>query len=118
MARFDDWTFPHEDLLVYQDACAFVKAVLRLRWPSGHGELKRQLTRAALSISLNICEGRSQIFAGNAGKNYYRIALGSAAECHGALHMLGLIRGRELCEETLLLRAIGARLTGLLHEAA
>ena len=79
MKRFDQWTFPHEDLLVYQDARAFLKAVLGFRWPSGHGELKRQLTRAALSIPLNICEGRSHIYAGNSGTNYYRIALGSAA---------------------------------------
>ena len=39
MKSFDDWTFPHEDLLAYQDARVFLQRVARLRWPGGQAEL-------------------------------------------------------------------------------
>ncbi|MEM7168194.1 MAG: four helix bundle protein [Planctomycetota bacterium] len=107
------WLFPHESLHVYHDAQEFLRRVHALSWPRGHCDLKRQLTRAAISIALNICEGRAQRFAGNSGTNFYRIALGSAAECHGALEVLQIVAATALDDEIQLLRRIGGRLSAL-----
>ena len=114
---YSRWRFPHEDLRVYQNACQFLRRVQDLS-ARGHRDLHRQLARAALSIALNICEGRSQRFAGNSGLNFYRIALGSAAECHGALQALEITTGTPLDTEIALTRRIGAQLTGLLKASA
>ena len=114
MDTYSQWRFPHEHLRVYQDACQFLQRVHGLS-TRGHRDLHRQLSRAALSVSLNVCEGRSQRFAGNSGVNFYRIALGSAAECHGALQALEIITGTPLDAEIALIRRVGARLAGLLN---
>ncbi|MEM7166477.1 MAG: four helix bundle protein [Planctomycetota bacterium] len=111
---YERFRFPHESLHVYRDSLEFLRCVQELSVPSGHAELRRQLSRAALSITLNICEGRSQKLAGNSGINFYRIALGSAAECLGALDALAIVGGRNCDVERSVVRRIGARMAGLL----
>ncbi len=54
--------------------------------PRGRASLKDQGCRAADSIVLNIAEGRGR--GGGAGKNHFRIALGSAAELSAVLDLL------------------------------
>ena len=109
------WRFPHETLYVYRDALELLRRVEGIAWPRGHGDLKQQLKRAALSITLNVCEGRAQKMAGNSGLNFYRIALGSAAESHGALEALQVVGNLELRSEIQLARRIGGYLSGLLR---
>ena len=116
MSDYGSWRFPHETLYVYRDALEFLRRVEAIAWPRGLGELKQQLKRAALSITLNVCEGRAQKMAGNSGANFYRIALGSAAECHGALEALQVVGRLELTEEVQLIRAIGGKLSALLRK--
>ncbi|MEM7168005.1 MAG: four helix bundle protein [Planctomycetota bacterium] len=117
MDRYSHWRFPHEDLDVYQNARELLRCVHALCWPRRFGDLKSQLTRAALSVSLNICEGRAQRLAGNTGTNFYRIALGSAAECHGALEALEIVTNRAFTAEIALVHKVGAQLTGLVRAA-
>ncbi len=111
---YDHWRFPHESLDVYQDSLKFLGFVNNLPWKTGSGEVKRHLTRAALSVTLNICEGRSQRLGGNSGVNFYRIALGSAGECSGALEALVILFEARHEDGRRLVRRIGARLAGLI----
>ena len=74
--------FNHEKLEVYQVALSVARAVAAVRVGCG---LKDQLTRAANSIVLNIAEGAAR--RGDAQKNHYRIALGSAAEVAAGLDL-------------------------------
>ena len=76
--------------------------------------MRRQVERASLSIVLNLCEGRSQKMAGNSGRNFYRIALGSAGECHGALEAYRRITRRDHSEEEALIRRVAAQISGFL----
>ncbi|MCC6621772.1 MAG: four helix bundle protein [Deltaproteobacteria bacterium] len=60
------------------------------RWAQGVGarrNLKDQLVRAADSVVLNIAEGAAQ--SGDARRNHFRIALGSAAEVAAVMDLLG-----------------------------
>ncbi len=64
--------------------------------------------RAAQSVALNVAEGRSR--GGDAGRNHYRIALGSAAE--RARHWISF-RIPDGTEQQAKLRRIGAMIHGL-----
>ena len=76
--------FGHEKLTVYTLALDIA------RWAQGvatRRTLKDQLVRAADSVVLNIAEGAAR--DGDARRNHYRIALGSAAEVAAVMDLLG-----------------------------
>ena len=82
--------------------------------PRGNGELADQPRRAALSISLNIAEGRGK--EGRDPARFYAIARGSALECAAvldALEALGLLDGGTITEERDLIERIVSMLTKL-----
>ena len=94
-----DTYFPHERLKVFHKAVEFAGWAHSVRNKLPTAELRKQLSKAAESVVLNICEG-----AGSAGGNkrkHFQIAYGSAAECHGAATLCkayGVPRSNEAIE--------------------
>jgi four helix bundle protein len=93
--------FDHERLDVYQAALDFAvianDAVQGL--PRGRSHISDQLTRASISIVLNIAEGTGKYSKADK-RRYYLSAAGSATECAAALDLckrLGLIE-EQVCE--------------------
>lgn len=82
-----DYRFDHENLDAYKLALDVARATAALRLATGRSALRDQLVRATDSVVLNIAEGRAR--GGDAGRNHYRIALGSAAEACAALDLVG-----------------------------
>jgi four helix bundle protein len=73
--------FDFEKLNVYQKAKAFNLSVISfVDQESLNRNLSNQLTRASLSILLNIAEGSGR-FTDKDKRNFYVIARGSAFEC-------------------------------------
>jgi len=70
--------------------------------------LRDQAVRAAPPVVLNIAEGRAR--GGQAGRNHFKIALGSAAETCAVLDLLSTDVARQ---NQLLLRRVGAMLRKL-----
>ncbi len=103
-----EYRFDHENLDVYKLALEVAKACATLRLPAGRSHLRDQLQRAADSVVLNIAEGRAR--GGDAGRNHFRIAAGSAAESCAALDLIG---SPEAVAEQPKLRRVGAMLRGL-----
>ncbi len=103
-----EYRFDHENLDAYKLALEVAKSCSALRIPAGRSHLRDQLQRAADSVVLNIAEGRAR--GGDAGRNHFRIAAGSAAETCAALD---LIASPEALVEQPKLRRIGAMLRGL-----
>ncbi len=97
--------FDHENLDVYRLALEVARWFPTVTVPRGRASLKEQGCRAADSVVLNIAEGRAR--GGGAGKNHYRIALGSAAELCA---VLDLVRSREATGFQQKLSRIGAML--------
>ena len=102
--------FDHENLDVYKLALDVATACAVLRLPVGRAHLRDQLQRAVDSVVLNIAEGRAR--GGDAGRNHYRIAAGSAAEACAALDLVG---SPAAMAEQPKLRRVGAMLRGLLR---
>ncbi len=75
----------HEKLEVYQASIVFLSLVSNLegKIPRGHGEIKDQLKRASLSITLNIAEGYGKKHLADKLR-FFDIARGSSHES-GAL---------------------------------
>jgi four helix bundle protein len=73
--------FDHERLDVYKVALAFLTVAEKLvgTLPRGRSHLADQLTRASLSIVLNIAEGAGKTSAADK-RRYYLCARGSATE--------------------------------------
>jgi len=99
--------FPHEILDCYRLAVGVARWVLAQRFPPRCSELADQAVRAATSVPLNIAEACRQ---GAAGRNHFRIAMGSAAELCAVLDLVDLPGGAERQAE---LRRIGAMLRRL-----
>jgi four helix bundle protein len=100
--------FDHERLDAYRLSLEVARWVATADFPRGFSSLKDQTLRAAQSVVMNIAEGRGR--GGDAGKNHYRIALGSAAETCAALDLLGSVAA---AEQQAKLRRVGAMLHGL-----
>ena len=85
--------FDHERLDVYQRALDFMivaEAVVR-SLPRGRHHLADQLTRASMSIVLNIAEGAGKGTPPDK-RRYYSIARGSAAESAAILDVCSRLR--------------------------
>jgi len=82
----------HEKLDVYQRGIEFlILATDALNQiPSGHGEIKKQLRKASLSILLNIAEASGKTSDADR-QNFYAIGRGSAHECAALLDALAAI---------------------------
>ena len=78
--------FNHERLDCYQLAVGVANWLRKTRFPRGCAELRKQATKAADSVALNIAEGAGR--TGDAAKNHFRIALGSAAETCAVLELI------------------------------
>jgi four helix bundle protein len=101
--------FAHERLLADPLAAEVARwLVQEARFPHGAASLKDQAVRAAPSVALNVAEGRAR--GGDAGRNHYRVALGSAAEACAALDLMAVPGGAEQQEK---LRRVGALIRGL-----
>ncbi len=98
--------FDYEQLHMYKLAVQVARWMRSTPWPSGNGKLRDQAVRAADSVVLNIAEGRMRGGV-RAGRNHYRIALGSAGEAAAVLDLIDLPAG---AEHQQLLRRIGAML--------
>lgn len=81
----DECWFDHEKLDVYRKAIRFIGWVTTLLDTQVRvGEIKDQLDRASISISLNIAEGNGK-YAPKDRCRFFDIAHGSALECAAAL---------------------------------
>ena len=112
-----DVALDHERLVVYQRALDFLvvtEGVVRAL-PRGRRHLTDQLTRAALSIVLNIAEGAGKTSPPDK-RRYYMSARGSVMESAAILdvcHRLGLVAPADGRDAKLLLERIAAMLVKL-----
>ena len=102
------YTFDHETLDSYRVALEVAKWIAAAKFPAGTSDLRDHAVRAARSVVLNIAEGRSR--GGDAARNHYRIAIGSAAETCSVLDLVVLPGGEEQQHK---LRRVGVMLRGL-----
>ena len=75
-----------DNLDVYRVSLEF-QGLIATILSSAHGELRSQLDRAALSISLNVAEGAGRCSAPDR-RRFYSIARGSALECTAILDVM------------------------------
>ncbi len=75
-----------DDLDIYRVSLEFQGLIATLL-PGAHGELRSQLDRAALSITLNVAEGAGRRSAPDR-RRFYSIARGSALECTAILDVM------------------------------
>ena len=95
----------HERLDVYRLAVEVARWVGGAQFPTNMRALEDQALRASQSIVLNIAEGASR--RGQAGRNHFRIALGSVAETCAVLDLIALAGATE---QQAKLRRIGSML--------
>jgi len=100
-------SFSFENSDIYQLAMSVNHRIAALRFPAGRGHLKNQAIRAADSTVLNIAEGWER-GPGDAARNHFRIARGSAGEVFAVVDLVG---GPEDLKQDL--RRVGAMLTRL-----
>ena len=81
--------FDHEKLDVYQTSLEFVKLIAALldTFSPSNRHIHDQLSRAALSIPLNIAEGNGKR-SSLERRRFFEIARGSAMECAACLDIL------------------------------
>ena len=95
----------HERLDVYRLAVEVARWVAGTQFPTHLRTLEDQALRASQSIVLNIAEGASR--RGQAGRNHFRIALGSVAETCAVLDLVDLAGAPE---QQAKLRRVGSML--------
>ena len=78
----------HEKLDAYRLALDVARWAATLAIPYARRHLRDQLLRAADSVVLNIAEGSGRSQGGDARRNHYYIAAGSAAEVGAVLDLL------------------------------
>ena len=100
--------FDHENLDVFKLAVEVARWVRDTPFRRGDADLRDQTLRAARSVVLNLAEGRAR--GGDAGRNHFRVAWGSAAEACAALDLVDLPSAAEQQQK---LRRVGAMLRGL-----
>ena len=98
--------FGHERLDCYRLALGVARWAARQGLPAHRKHLRDQLVRAADSMVLNIAEGSGQE-PGDARRNHYRIAMGSAAEIAAVIDLVDFVDGTIRQEE---LRRVAAML--------
>ena len=103
-----------EDTPVYRDAMAFAVAMDKfvLKLPHRRDYLKDQLSRASLSILLNLREGGSEIHPRKKAR-FYRFSKRSAAECATALDFTANVEPSAREEALKLRRQAGPLITQL-----
>jgi four helix bundle protein len=106
-----------QKLDVYRCAIEFVAVAVQVasQIPRGHGELRDQLRRAALSVPLNIAEAAGRSSEADAAR-HYAIARGSAMECAAVLDVvraLGSLQESQHRQAIELLARVVAMLTKL-----
>ena len=104
-----------QKLDAYRCAIEFVALTVEIQSaiPRGHGDLRVQLRRAALSVPLNIAEGSGRATEADASR-HFAIARGSAMECAAILdviRVLGLVHEQLHQQATGLLARLVAMLT-------
>ena len=98
--------FDHERLDVYRLMLGIARWAGSVAIPANRKHLRDQLRRAVDSAVLNIAEGAGHP-KGDARRNHYRIALGSAAETAAVLDIVGVSDADAHRDE---LRRVGAML--------
>jgi len=99
----------HEGLDVYRVAVGVARWAGAQSFPTSRKHLRDQMVRAADSMVLNIAEGAGR-WPGDASRNHFRIAMGSAAEVAAVLDLVHLPAGAERQHE---LRRVVAMLSKL-----
>ena len=81
-----------QKLDAYRCAIDFVALTVQIQAtiPRGHGDLRDQLRRAALSVPLNIAEGSGRATEADASR-HFAIARGSAMECAAVLDVIRIM---------------------------
>ena len=112
------FTFSHERLVAFHVATTLVAqaAEMRAGFPRGEGALADQLTRAADSALLNLCEGAARR-AGREKARFFDIARGSAVECAAILSVIAIRRLATVVAATATRQTV-CRLSGLLSGLA
>jgi len=113
--------FLFEKLEVYKSAVDFAELISTLTgsFPKGNGYLIDQISRASVSISLNIAEGNGR-FHTKDRKNFFYIARGSAHECVPLLELCkrkGLLSSQDHASLIGHLEKITRMLSGLISGA-
>ena len=103
-------SFGYESSDVYKTAISAHRKVQRIQVPPGYADLRSQMLRASISMALNIAEGWER-GRGNAARNHFRIARGSAAEVAACIDILGRPE-EELLNELRRVAAMLSRLSG------
>ena len=85
-------------LEVYRRAIRILPLAARLDLPAGYGEIRDQLRRASLSISLNIAESSGKTTLAEQ-RRFFAIARGSTMECAA---LVDACRALEVGQEPLL----------------
>ena len=104
-----------QKLDVYRCAIEFVAVTVGIQAaiPRGHGDLRDQLRRAAISVPLNIAEGSGRATEADASR-HFAIARGSAMECAAVLdviRVLGVLHEQPHKQAIALLARLVAMLT-------
>ena len=102
--------FDHERLDVYRLMLGVAQWAATVSVPTARKHLRDQLVRAADSVVLDIAEGAAHPY-GDARRNHYRIALGSAAETCSVLELVRPADADARCDE---LRRVGAMLAKMI----
>ena len=109
--------FMFENLEVYRKSMSFVVAIYNTCSDIRHREIKDQLTRAALSIPLNIAEGQGRN-TDREKAQFYKTARGSLFECVAILELtkkIGIISDEKHQSLYTLADEIGRMLNGLIR---
>ena len=104
-----------QKLDAYRCAIEFVALTVEVQAaiPRGHGDLRDQLRRAAISVPLNIAEGSGRASEADASR-HFAIARGSAMECAAVLdviRVLGMLQDQRHQQALGLLARLVAMLT-------
>ena len=110
-------TFRYLDFPVYKDSKSFYKKCLLVTkiFPREYWELKDQLLRAALSVTLNIAEGSAK-YSDKDLKRFLENSLGSINECLACLDIAydnKIISNLEFQELKIMSESIAKQLGGL-----